>query len=454
MADVKELGERLVRAVRDMVARAEERLSARINGVESTAAKELLEIKSALKVVADDKDAVIERASSTLDRVSTVVEAVSVRKGDKGDIGERGERGEKGDAGQRGEKGEQGEKGETGEKGDAGETGIRGEQGETGERGEQGIAGERGEKGDIGIVGEKGDQGIRGEVGERGEKGDAGENGERGEIGERGERGLSGERGEKGETGEQGVIGERGIPGLVGERGEKGETGERGEIGLSGERGEKGEAGLPGERGEKGDIGERGERGLPGDRGERGEKGEEGQAGRDALEIVMLQEIDHSRSYPRGVFAKHAGGIVKSIRRTNHFTGDLEKDGWEVMVEGLADLDIVQDGERTVIFTVTKTSGAIVEKRINLAVPIHRGVYKPETTYEKYDLVTSGGSTWQALKDAPVEKPGDGSQEWRLIVKRGRDGKDGERGMQGERGTKGENGRDLTTLGMAGERYR
>jgi hypothetical protein len=39
-------------------------------------------------------------------------------------------------------------------------------------------------------------------------------------------------------------------------------------------------------------------------------------------------------------------------------------------------------------------------------------------------MVTSGGSCWHC-NEPTTTKPGEGSKAWRLMVKRGRDGKDG-----------------------------
>ena len=55
------------------------------------------------------------------------------------------------------------------------------------------------------------------------------------------------------------------------------------------------------------------------------------------------------------------------------------------------------------------------------------GVYQDGQSYEKGQLVTWAGSSWHC--NAPTTtKPGDGSKDWTLMVKRGRDGKDGRDG--------------------------
>lgn len=93
---------------------------------------------------------------------------------------------------------------------------------------------------------------------------------------------------------------------------------------------------------------------------------------------------------------------------------------------GFDDLEVIHDGERS--FTFRYQRGEVVKEQV-FTVPavLDRGVFKEarEQPYEKGDGVTFGGSFWIAQKDAPEGKPQDGSKDWRLSVKRGRDGKDG-----------------------------
>jgi hypothetical protein len=72
-------------------------------------------------------------------------------------------------------------------------------------------------------------------------------------------------------------------------------------------------------------------------------------------------------------------------------------------------------------------------------IDIHRGVYASERAYDPFDVVTWGGSTWRATAKTS-EKPGDGATHWRLIVKRGNDGKTGPMGPQGPAGPRGDRG--------------
>ena len=53
------------------------------------------------------------------------------------------------------------------------------------------------------------------------------------------------------------------------------------------------------------------------------------------------------------------------------------------------------------------------------------GVWEAGKSYAKGAIVSHGGSGWLALRQYPDGKPGDGANSgWRLIVKRGRDGRD------------------------------
>jgi hypothetical protein len=54
---------------------------------------------------------------------------------------------------------------------------------------------------------------------------------------------------------------------------------------------------------------------------------------------------------------------------------------------------------------------------------VDRGVYVAGKRYHKGASVTAQGSIWTAQADTRA-RPGDGSKDWRLAVKRGRDGKD------------------------------
>lgn len=156
-------------------------------------------------------------------------------------------------------------------------------------------------------------------------------------------------------------------------------------------------------------------------------KPKDGEPGRDAAEIEILEEIDPARSYARGTFAKYRNGLVRAARATDPLEGGtaFRDSGWTVVTEGIYLVE-VQQGEnlRSFAIGVESTSGEIFAKTFDLPVVIDRGIYRNGEKYSKGDSVSWDGSIWIALAD--VDKAGDrpGQPEWRLAVKRGRDGKD------------------------------
>ncbi|EMD8985960.1 hypothetical protein VW608_005630 [Pseudomonas aeruginosa] len=97
------------------------------------------------------------------------------------------------------------------------------------------------------------------------------------------------------------------------------------------------------------------------------------------------------------------------------------KDGRDALPLESFDLELGDDG-RTV--TIKMQAGDVVlEKSVKIASVIDRGVYSADKSYEQGDGTTYGGCYWIAQKDAPTGVPG-GSDDWRLAVKKGRDGKD------------------------------
>lgn len=290
---------------------------------------------------------------------------------------------------------------------------VPGPQGDRGEPGEKGLQGERGEPG------LPGREGADGAVGERGEKGDAGEAGHVGERGERGDQGEPGPAGEHGAPGEPGPTGEKGMDGAPGAQGDRGEKGEAGQDGAAGARGEGGPAG---ERGLQGDPGLPGIAGKDGAPGPCGEKGDPGEQGRDALAIHPEEGIHAERKYARGTWASHLGGLWRAARDTDALDEAKAADcGWVCMVNGVAKLDFSQADERTVSVNASLSDGKESAHVIKLTHPIDRGVWREENGYKKGDGVSFGGSWFIAQVDDPTDKP-EMSEQWRLSVKRGRDG--------------------------------
>ena len=88
---------------------------------------------------------------------------------------------------------------------------------------------------------------------------------------------------------------------------------------------------------------------------------------------------------------------------------------------GFDDLTVEQSGERSFVFRFAQGE-RVKEFAFDLPVILDRGVFKEGQPYEQGDGVTWGGSFWIAQRNTAA-KPGEGD-DWRLAVKRGRDGRD------------------------------
>lgn len=217
--------------------------------------------------------------------------------------------------------------------------------------------------------------------------------------------------GPQGPAGPEGPAGKDGAPGAAGERGERGEKGEPGAGGEPGRDGVNGKDGAPGDPGPMGIQGDRGEKGDP------GLNGKDGAPGRDALDLEILPAIDEAKGYPRGTYARHAGGLWRAFETTAGLKG------WECIVAGLAGLDVaISDDSRTVSVRLAVSGGEVVEKSFAIPAMIYRGVWR-EGEHQPGDVATWAGSAWHC-NEATTDKPGT-SAAWRLMVKSGRDGKDG-----------------------------
>jgi integrin beta 3 len=153
-----------------------------------------------------------------------------------------------------------------------------------------------------------------------------------------------------------------------------------GKTGPEGKRGQKGEPGQKGERGEPGKLGAAGAAGLEGKPGERGQKGE---PGRNAGDLTFLQDY----------VVEQVGRALKTAIVTT------------------------PDGGRTLRWVMGETV-----HEIKTAIVLDAGVWKEGTSYAAGDGVTLGGSFFIAQTDTSA-KPGK-SDDWRLAVKRGSDGRD------------------------------
>lgn len=296
----------------------------------------------------------------------------------------------------------------------------------------------------------------------QGEKGEKGDRGEKGEQGIQGESGLNGSNGlsayelaaENGFTGSLNdwLLSLKGKDGAIGEKGADGVNGINGENGVNGKSAfeiaqEKGFNGteldwLAYLKGEKGIDGKDGRDGRD---GKDGLAGSDGENGKDALQIDILPLIDESKTYPRGSYASYNGGLWHAIKNTQGM------DGWVCIVDGVKDINVTFDGERTVSVDIVKSSSQVINKSFDMPAMIYKDIYSASNEYKTGDTVTWGGSLWCCL-ESTTDKPGE-SKSWRLCAKKGRDGKDGLKGDRGEKGERGDSGRDLTQLGLDGRKW-
>lgn len=153
--------------------------------------------------------------------------------------------------------------------------------------------------------------------------------------------------------------------------------------GPPGEPGAEGKRGEPGEKGERGEPGKPGPVGPAGIDGKDGAPGPKGEPGRNATDLVLVQEM-----------------IDERVERA------------------MAAVEITSpDNGRTLRFAL----GGKVVREVRTAIVLDAGVWRAGA-YQKGDGVTLGGSFFIAQEDTG-EKPEAGNA-WRLAVKRGRDGRD------------------------------
>lgn len=159
---------------------------------------------------------------------------------------------------------------------------------------------------------------------------------------------------------------------------------------------------------------------------EKGDPGEPGAPGKDGADAVAPTAEEVAAAL-EGVFSKWALGFERKADAVLEKAADKlrqpenGKDGRDALDIEDFTLALGEDG-RTVTVGL-KRGEELVEKSIRLSIPLDRGVYRETEAYVEGDGVTHSGSFWLAQKDAPEGKPG-ASNDWRLAVKRGRDGRE------------------------------
>lgn len=178
--------------------------------------------------------------------------------------------------------------------------------------------------------------------------------------------------------------------------------------------------GKDGVDGKAGQDGRDGVDGLHGKDGKDGVDGKDGKDGKDG-ESVSIESVIASVS---ASFERRFSDMQLSWERQARDTFEKAVDRMPVPKDGVngkdalpvESIDITQEG-RNVVIKLGST-----EHAIKLDSIIDKGVWR-DGDYEKGDAVTHGGSLWIAQVDDPKDAPGT-SKEWRLAVKKGRDGRD------------------------------
>jgi hypothetical protein len=90
---------------------------------------------------------------------------------------------------------------------------------------------------------------------------------------------------------------------------------------------------------------------------------------------------------------------------------------------GFDDLSVDFDGDRTLSLRFARGD---VTKSFPIALPMMRyqGTYQETVAYVVGDVVTSGGAAWHCQQPTTL-RPGNDVSAWRLMVRKGRDGRDG-----------------------------
>ena len=266
-----------------------------------------------------------------------------------------------------------------------------------------------------------------GAPGRDGADGAIGPPGPPGPAGAAGERGETGQRGETGAPGENGPIGPSGVRGPQGERGLPGEGGP---AGLAGPQGAKGEAGAPGQQGEKGEPGTPGQAGPKGERGAQGERGRDGVAGPKGEAGIAGPKGDRGEPGERG-----QAGAMGSLPAAKAWKADCVHYQGEVVTFGGSLWQARKDTGNAPgagADWACLAAGGLDGRSLNI-----RGTFDGKEIYQALDVATLNGGSFVARCDLPGECPG---PNWQLLTKQGKQGDRGERGSRGEAGAQGPQG--------------
>ena len=324
--------------------------------------------------------------------------------------------------------------------------------GAPGTKGEPGIAGKDGAPGRDGVDGKDGRPGVDaapvdldavvakvlplirvpkdgrdGRDGADGVKGADGVNGRDGVDGTKGQDGIAGRDGANGADGRDGVSG-LGIKEFAYD--EKANTldivmdnGDTSTLRLpTPARGEKGEKGIDGKDGASGIDGKDGAPGLRGEKGDAPSTEEVAAAITKACDALLPAMVSkHMESLMPEIITRASLLVPPGRDGLPGRPGSPGEDGKPGV--GVESVELEFAGKRTGTMILRMSDGGRYEMPVNLGPVLQdAGVHRSGASYEAGDCVTHGGSYWVAKADTR-ETPGK-SDDWRMVVKRGRDGKD------------------------------
>lgn len=151
----------------------------------------------------------------------------------------------------------------------------------------------------------------------------------------------------------------------------------------------------------------------------------------DAVKAYLVGLVDSAvKSVPAGKDGLGLASALKDERGhliivlSDGTTQDLgQVNGKDGKTFTLEDFDIVPVDERTIKMGFTN-GDTLHSFELSFPVLIGRGLWSEDGDYERGDVTTWGGTAWEAVEPVKGVKPDGSSGGWRILAKRGRDGKD------------------------------
>lgn len=160
--------------------------------------------------------------------------------------------------------------------------------------------------------------------------------------------------------------------------------------------------------------------------GEHGKDGVDGKNGTDGKDARVEAPVpfEFGKLHKFGTWVVHRGGVWVAARATDE-EPSAESSFWDCIVPGISMLDFgMKEDGRTLTVTSELANGLSTTKALRLPIPIVRGVYSETREFQEKDVVLYDSSWWEAQKDGKLDRPGT-TTDWRLHVRRGKDGKAG-----------------------------